>query len=73
MLVDCFTCLYKVVQYVEHLVNGQNQEMELFSGTKTMLDLEDFSRTEGVFFREDALSARKIRLSITFSQQIQME
>jgi len=30
------------------LLNGQNQEMELFSGTKILLDLEVFSGIKGV-------------------------
>jgi len=33
-----FNLPHKVVQYGEHLLNNQNQEMELFSGTKILLD-----------------------------------
>jgi len=46
MLLDCFTCPYKVVQYGEHLVNGQNQETKLFSETKILLDLKDLGGTK---------------------------
>jgi len=48
MFSDCFICLHKVIQYNKHLLNGQNQEIELFSGTKILLDLEGFSGIEGV-------------------------
>jgi len=48
MLQDCFTCPRKVVQHKKHLLNGQNQEMELFCGTKILPNLEVFSGIEGV-------------------------
>jgi len=48
MLLDCLTYLHKVFQYGKHLLNNQNQEMELSSGTKILLDLEFFSETKGV-------------------------
>jgi len=51
MLPNCFTCPYKVVQYNEHLHNSQNQETELFSGTKILPDLEALRGTEGVVTR----------------------
>jgi len=37
-----------VIQYNKYLLNGQNQEMELFSGTKVLPNLEFFSGLEGV-------------------------
>jgi len=49
MLQDCFTCPHKVIQHGKHLLNGENQELELFSGTIFLPDLEIFSGT-GVFF-----------------------
>jgi len=48
MLPNCFTCPHEVVQHIKHLLNGRNQEMELFSGTNFLPDLEVFSETEGV-------------------------
>jgi len=48
MLPNCFTCPHKVVQYREHLHNSQNQEMELFSGTKNLPNLEACRGIEGV-------------------------
>jgi len=48
MLLDCFTCPYKVVQYNEHLFNNQNKETELLSGTKIQPNLKAFSGIEEV-------------------------
>jgi len=48
MLLDCFTCPHEVVEYNEDLLNSLNQETEAFIGTKFLLDLEAFSRIEGV-------------------------
>jgi len=48
MFLDCFSCPHEVIQYNKHLLNGQNQEMELFSGTKILPNLKGFSGTEGV-------------------------
>jgi len=50
MLQDCFTCPHEAIQHEKYLLNGQNQEMDLFSGPKIQLDLEVFSGTEGVSF-----------------------
>jgi len=48
MLLDCFTCPHDVVQYNKYLLNNQNQEMEAFSGTKILPNLEAFNGTKGV-------------------------
>jgi len=37
MFPNCFTCPHDVIQYNKHLLNGQNQETKLFSGTKFYL------------------------------------
>jgi len=42
MLQDCFTCPYKVVPLKKQLLNGQNQEIELFNETKILPNLEVF-------------------------------
>jgi len=49
MFPNYFTCPDKVIQYNKHLLNGQNQEMKLFSGTKILPNLEVFSGTKGIF------------------------
>jgi len=52
MLPDCFTCPYEVIQYNEHVLISQNQEIVAFSQTKIMLDLEAFNGIEEVFFQK---------------------
>jgi len=49
MLPNHLTCAYEVIQHNQHLPNNRNLKTELFSGTEIVLDLEAFSRTEGVF------------------------
>jgi len=50
MLPNCFTCSHKIIQYNKHLFNNQNQEIEAFSGTKNLLDLEASRGIEGILF-----------------------
>jgi len=46
MLPNCFTFPHEVIQYNEHLLNNENQEIEAFSGTKNLPDLEASSGIE---------------------------